>query len=126
MIVATGAELFCVRSIAIGAGLPCLLIALAASGCATVNAPQDAWLGRDKAQHFALAGALAAGATAAAQSAGLSDGEALFVAIPLTLSFGVGKEFYDREVRHTYFSWTDLCWDLLGAVTGSLLVAGAD
>jgi putative lipoprotein len=93
------------------------ILALFLFGCATVNHPDDHWFARDKAYHFAVASAIGAGATLAAGD----EDAAPFIGVGVALSFGAGKELYDRDVKKTYWSWKDLAWDLAGALTGSLL-----
>ena len=44
----------------------------------------------------------------------------------MAVSFGAGKELYDRNVKNTYWSWKDLAWDLAGAVAGALAATAAD
>ena len=95
-------------------------------GCATLPAEQDPWLGEDKAKHFFASAVIAGGTTAIALNQDVSDGEAIAIALPFTLSLGVGKEAYDSEVKGTGWSWRDLAWDLFGAVVGGLVVLEID
>lgn len=91
---------------------------LLAPGCASFRHADDPWWGADKARHFTASFALAAGATMAlAPSTG--EDEAAVAGFSATLAAGAGKEFYDRNIKRTYFSGKDLTWDLLGALLGS-------
>ena len=105
-----------------GKALAVLISALLLSGCATVNHPDDSWFSRDKAYHFAAASAIGAGATWAAGG----DDAAPVIGVGIAVSFGAGKELYDRNVKNTYWSWKDLAWDLAGAVAGALAATAAD
>ena len=98
-----------------------LLAAVLFSGCATANHPGDRWFSRDKAYHFAVASALGAGATAAADG----NDAAPVIGVGVAMSFGVGKELYDRDVQKEYWSWKDLAWDLAGAVAGAAAATAA-
>ncbi|MFH0954357.1 MAG: hypothetical protein V1873_08515 [Verrucomicrobiota bacterium] len=103
-----------------------LVPVLVLTGCATLGRPDDPWLGRDKAYHFAIGAAVGAAVTAAAGHHGADDAEACAVAVAVTMSIGAGKEWVDRDVRKKFWSWKDLAWDLAGALAGSLIAAGAD
>ncbi len=98
------------------------LLLVLSGGCATPHGTSEAWLGRDKAQHVVAAGALSAACTAVAAHHGASDGAAMAWAVPITLCVGAGKEVYDRNVKHTKWSWRDMTWNLVGAAAGGLLV----
>jgi hypothetical protein len=47
----------------------------------------------------------------------------LYAAIIAIVGLGMGKELYDRYVKCTFFSWTDVAADAVGAVVGFLLMA---
>ena len=96
------------------------------SGCASLRHAGDPWLGRDKAQHFAVCGlAGAAGAFAARQGEG-ADAQSFGIGVGVAVGLGVGKETYDDRIKGTYFSGKDLVWDLLGGAAGSLVVVGLE
>ena len=91
------------------------------TGCATVNHPDDQWFARDKAYHFVAASVIGAGATLA-----VGDGDAApVIGVGVAMSFGAGKELYDRDVKKSYWSWKDLAWDCAGAVAGALAATAA-
>lgn len=110
--------------------IPCaagLVAAMAlASGCASFHRPGDSWWGPDKARHFAVSAALAAGtAYAVARDEG-SDADAVAAGFALASGAGTAKELYDLRAKRTYFSGKDLVWDLLGGLAGGFLGAAAD
>ncbi len=104
----------------------CLLLVFALSflaGC-SVNAPQgDHWLGEDKLKHFTVSAVIAAAATEQAEQQALSDCEGARLSVGVVLSIGAGKEWYDQNIKGTYWSYKDMVWNLAGALVGSA-VAG--
>lgn len=96
------------------------------SGCASLRHAGDPWLGRDKAQHFAICGLAGAAGALAARQADRPDGQAFGIGMGVAMGLGVGKETVDARIRRTYFSGKDLVWDLLGGMAGSLVVIGLD
>jgi putative lipoprotein len=95
-------------------------------GCATMGPPNDRWTGQDKAKHFVASASIAAATTAVVNRQDPDTHRDLPIAVGVTLSFGVGKEAYDLNVGGTGWSWKDLAWDLLGALTGYAIVEGMD
>jgi putative lipoprotein len=102
------------------AGLTLLLL----SGCTTPPVNSDAWLGKDKLYHFVATTAIGAGACLAAQDNGASTAKAPIIGISVAIGVGAAKEGYDQWVRHTYWSWKDLVWDVIGGVCGSFAAQG--
>lgn len=98
------------------------LLLLLTTGCASFRHPDDPWWGPDKAKHFASSFAVAAGTTMALASSTGED-QAMTAGIGTTMALGTGKELYDRDIKHTYFSGKDLAWDLIGSLLGGF--AGA-
>jgi uncharacterized protein YfiM (DUF2279 family) len=96
------------------------------AGCATVDHPDDRWFGRDKAYHCAAAAVIGAGVTALVSGDELSDVEAGARGTGAAVIAGASKEWFDRGVRKTYWSWKDLVWDLIGGLAGSFAAAAAD
>ncbi|PZR06657.1 MAG: hypothetical protein DI536_29510 [Archangium gephyra] len=90
-----------------------LIMALAA-------APEDPWLGPDKALHFSVSAGLSAGGYAAASI--FTDDVPTKLAVGATLAgvFGIGKEVFD-VLSYGYSSYKDLAWDALGITTGLVL-----
>ncbi|RMF94757.1 MAG: hypothetical protein D6734_07035 [Candidatus Schekmanbacteria bacterium] len=97
-----------------------------ALGCTALKNDKDQWLSKDKAYHFLAAGAISASATAISKKGKLSDAESTLVGVSITLAAGTGKESYDKKIKKTFFSWKDMIFNLLGALTGSLIVNMTD
>ena len=102
--------------------IPVSFFALFLCGCATMSShPDDQWFARDKAYHFAASAAIGAGATLAAGD----EDAAPIIGLGVAMSFGAGKEAYDRGVKKTYWSWKDFAWDFIGGVAGALAAEAA-
>lgn len=92
----------------------CVLPAGSSAGAAS----GDAWLGGDKAKHFAACFTLA--------GAGYGGGALLFEApgarwlsgVGLAMGAGLGKELYDSRRGGTGFSFKDMSWNAVGTATG--------
>lgn len=82
----------------------------------------DAWLSRDKLQHFFLSAMTQSLGYGALRGAGMSHGGALAGASVATATVGVGKELRDHRVKGE-FSVRDLGWDAAGAGSMTLLLA---
>lgn len=95
------------------------------SGCASFQRPGDSWWGPDKAKHFAVSAALAAGAAYAVARDEGSDADAVAAGFALAAGAGSAKEVYDARVKRTYFSGKDLVWDVLGGLAGGFIGASA-
>lgn len=80
-------------------------------------AQQDRWFGPDKAKHFAVTAALGA---AFVDSSNDRDCDNVAVSISAVMLIGSGKELYDKNVKHTYFSYKDMLWNFLGSSFGAL------
>ncbi|MFC1539187.1 DUF2279 domain-containing protein [Candidatus Latescibacterota bacterium] len=102
--------------------LMCIIKLFALSGCSTYGY-NDSFLGKDKLYHFTASGIIGAGTTMAVNSNGASDRDAPLIGISVALSVGAGKEYYDTNVKGTFWSWKDMCWNLIGGATGSYLIA---
>lgn len=81
---------------------------------------QDRWFGADKAKHFAVSTALGA---AFVDSSSDRDCNRVALSISAVMLIGTGKEFYDQEVKRTYFSYKDMLWNLLGSSIGAMSVS---
>ena len=81
------------------------------------KAPADAWLGRDKALHFAASAGLAALSFRVSAARYDALGPRLLFAGGLSLSIGVGKEVSDHFGAGEA-SWKDLVWDVAGVGAG--------
>ena len=82
----------------------------------------DAWLGRDKLQHFLLAGLAESAAFAAARVAGTARRPALTVSVVTAAGISVAKELVDRGGRG-HASVRDLVWDAAGIAAYGVLLA---
>ena len=82
----------------------------------------DAWLTRDKLQHFFLSAFAQSLGYGALRGAGASHGVSLAGASVATAALGVGKELRDRRVKGE-LSFRDLTWDAAGAGSMTLLLA---
>jgi putative lipoprotein len=98
-----------------------LLVFSLHGGPAPPGRAADAWLTRDKAQHFFLSAFAQSLGYGALRGAGASHGAALAGASVVTASLGVGKELRDRRVKGE-FSLRDLTWDAAGAGSMTLLL----
>lgn len=98
------------------------LIACAAllGGCAGVRPPQD------KLKHFAVSAGVGAAATRLAINDGAPVADARLVGIGVVLVVGGGKELYDREIKGTGWSWSDMLWNLLGGLVGTTVASHGD
>jgi putative lipoprotein len=88
-------------------------------------ADPDPWFGRDKALHFSLSAALAAGGYGATALATDDRRVRLAVGGGFAFSLGIAKELWDLS-GHGDASWRDLTWDAVGTVTGLALAAAVD
>lgn len=82
------------------------------------------WFGKDKAVHFAVSTALAAGLTAAAKEHDRTNCDAALVGFSVSLAIGAGKESYDKRIKKTRYSYRDMVWNMAGATVGSVLASG--
>lgn len=101
-----------------------ILCNLLLCGCASTSQPhQDDWFGRDKVSHFIVSAVVGAGTTKIAEKNGAGPCQAPVIGVSVSLAIGVGKEFYDKNYKKTFFSWRDMAWNLAGAAVGSYAVA---
>lgn len=85
----------------------------------------DPWIAPDKAAHFGVSTAIAAGTYAASAAVFDARGHALLASAGITLAIGAGKEVLDL----TGFgdpSWKDFAWDGIGALTGMVIAWSVD
>ncbi len=98
------------------------LIMVSLSSCSTLRfAPDDdPWIARDKLYHFVAAGAIGAGSTSlTARNGNVHDSP--YIGVSVAMTFGAGKEYYDKNVKGTFWSWKDIVWDLIGGTAGSYI-----
>jgi uncharacterized protein YfiM (DUF2279 family) len=85
---------------------------------------RDPWLGEDKVYHFLTSSVIGAAATKIAVNNNAAPCDAVFIGISTTFVIGSGKEWYDKTVKKTFFSWKDMAWNIAGGTLGSLAVGG--
>lgn len=95
---------------------------ISASACAS---DADPWLGTDKALHFGVSVALAAGGYAASSPWLDRRYERALAGSTFSLTLGAGKELWDLS-GHGDPSWRDFTWDVLGTAVGVVLAVGVD
>ena len=95
-----------------------------AAGSALASDP-DPWFGSDKALHFGVSAALAAGGYAASSAWLESPGERALAGGAFSLSLGAGKELWDLS-GHGDPSWRDFTWDVVGTAVGLALAVSVD
>ena len=104
-----------------------LVSMLSVMACATRPAyHRDDFWGRDKLYHATASAIIGGSATAAARNNGAGTSRAPLIGISTAVAVGAGKEWYDLEIKRTFWSWKDFFWDVAGGVAGSYLVTIGD
>lgn len=108
-------------------GVPWLLVgALVVALPSTARASDpDPWFGRDKALHFGVSGAIAAGGYTAGAALFDARGHALLFGGGVALAAGIGKEVLDATGLGDP-SFKDLAWDVAGTAVGLALAWAVD
>jgi len=103
-----------------------LIITFILPACATTNKQRhkDKWFGSDKAKHFVVSAAIGASSSEVLKHQGHSDCHAAAGGLTFTLSMGAAKEYYDKRVKKTGWSWKDMFWNFIGGTVGSLASSG--
>ncbi len=84
----------------------------------------DKWFSKDKWMHLtATYFATVQSAYALENMLLIKPENSRYISIGITLSFSLGKEFYDVFAKKSIFSWKDLTYDILGAGLGYLTAA---
>jgi putative lipoprotein len=97
-----------------------LLLLICVSACTTMPKRQhDTWFGEDKMHHFLVASAIGAIATKVAANNDVAPCDTVVIGVSTTVVIGAGKEWYDKKIKKTFFSWKDMVWDFAGGVLGS-------
>jgi len=106
--------------------VPIMTLSSTISGCSSMNKKKekDPWFGPDKIQHFAYSAVIGASTAAILKNNGSSKCEAATGGIGFSLAIGAGKEYYDKYIKKTQWSWKDMFWDLAGGAVGSHLATG--
>mgnify|MGYP004711999249 FL=1 len=89
---------------------------LGCSGC-TYYA-NDAWTGKDKAEHFVGSAVLAAAGTAYGDHQGWNEARSRSFGLMFSVGLGAAKELYDSRAGGSGWSWKDFTWDIAGAAAG--------
>lgn len=90
---------------------------------AKTSAPRDAWLGKDKLQHFVVSAFLTTYTTfALKESWDVSKNNALVWGSSVTVTFGAGKELMDSKSKKGHASWKDFLADLLGIASAAVVI----
>jgi putative lipoprotein len=89
------------------------------------SAADDAWLGRDKFDHFVVSSSVAAETYLVAAAHVDARGWALVIAGGVSLALGGAKEGWDL-LGHGDPSWRDVAWDVIGSTAGFGIAWGLD
>lgn len=81
------------------------------------SAAEDAWLARDKFDHFVVSSSVAAETYLVAAAHVKARGWALVIAGGTSLALGGAKEAWDLA-GHGDPSWRDFAWDVIGTTAG--------
>ncbi|PKH21934.1 hypothetical protein CIG19_15465 [Enterobacterales bacterium CwR94] len=96
-----------------------IVLLLCCSGCA--HQSDDAWTGKDKAQHFIGSAIITAAAIEYGDKQHWRTRDSNAFGLMFSLSLGAGKELYDSRPTGSGWSWKDFAWDVAGAATGFAL-----
>lgn len=81
------------------------------------------WTGKDKVLHFSGSAFLTYWNYGMCKDIlGKSHKNSTYFAISLTLALGTTKEYSDKKLKDTGFSWPDLAYDTAGVVVGLILI----
>ncbi|UJD87991.1 YfiM family lipoprotein [Rahnella aquatilis] len=96
--------------------LPVIILIFACSGC--THYANDAWTGKDKAEHFVGSAVLAAAGAAYGDHQGWNEARSRSFGLLFSVGLGATKEVYDSRAGGSGWSWKDFSWDIAGAATG--------
>ncbi len=83
--------------------------------------PNDKWFSKDKWMHLTSSYFLTLQSSFAMEKMFYTKAEnARYVSVGISLTFSLGKEFYDTFGKKSIFSWKDLFYDILGTGLGYL------
>ncbi len=84
---------------------------------------QNPWLGRDKVTHFAASTFLTCWNFGVSYDYGQQNRkDSLIFSVSLTTILGMGKEFSDKNILKTEWSWHDIVYNLAGIGAGLILI----
>ncbi|AKU94251.1 Putative lipoprotein [Labilithrix luteola] len=90
---------------------------LSAAPARAAGPDPDPWFGKDKALHFSVSAAIAAGGYGVGSAIFDARGHALLLGAGLGVLAGAGKEALDAT-GYGDPSWKDFTWDLIGVAAG--------
>jgi putative lipoprotein len=83
--------------------------------------PTDKWFSKDKWMHLSTAYFLTLQSSFALEKMFFVESEnSRQISLGISLSFSLGKEFYDVFSKKSIFSWKDLAYDIIGGGLGYL------
>lgn len=81
------------------------------------------WLGEDKALHFTGSAFLTYWNYGVSKDImENSTDKSVYFAVSITLALGTAKEYSDKKLKKTCFSWQDLVYDTAGVIVGIVLI----
>ncbi|MBT4575205.1 MAG: hypothetical protein HOB92_01935 [Candidatus Cloacimonetes bacterium] len=84
---------------------------------------RNKWLGKDKVLHFTGSAFLTYWNYGLSEDIlGQSSKKSTYFAASFTLALGTAKEYSDKKLKSTGFSWHDLAYDTAGIVAGLVLI----
>ncbi len=81
------------------------------------------WLGEDKVMHFTGSAFLTYWNYGVSNDImEFSSDKSVYFAVSFSLALGTVKEYSDKKLKKTGFSWHDLIYDTAGIITGIVLI----
>jgi len=81
------------------------------------------WTGKDKYMHFTGSAFLTYwNYGVSSDIMELSSDKSIYFAVSVSLALGTVKEYSDKKLKKTGFSWHDLIYDTAGILTGIILI----
>lgn len=102
-----------------------LVFVTSAAPARAADPDPDPWFGKDKALHFSVSAAIAAGGYGAGAAVFDARGHALLLGAGLGVLAGAGKEVLDATGAGDP-SWKDFTWDLIGIAAGLAVAWSVD
>jgi len=91
--------------------------------CTMLMFAKNPWLGQDKAAHFTCSTFLTYWNYGVAYDIlGNNRPNSLLISVNLTAMLGIAKEYSDKKITKTGWSWHDLAYDLAGIACGLVLI----
>lgn len=81
------------------------------------------WIGEDKVLHFTGSAFLTYWNYGMSKDIlGCSSEKSVYFAVSFTLLLGTAKEYSDKKLKDTGFSWHDMAYDAAGIIAGLVLI----